>query len=110
MGTFICWPARRMVPEKEAVVEQQQKEQKERRNGMVGPPPVLTADGNQVRIGGEDVDAKNERRRRNGIVDAPFVGPDGFVTSFASPNYRGLKIKMNLALHNAKVNLDYKDK
>ena len=69
-----------MVQEKETVVEQQ-KEQKERRNGMVGPPPVLTADGKQVRIGGEEVNQKNERQRRNGIVEAPFVGPDGFVTS-----------------------------
>ena len=70
-----------MVQEKETVVEQKQKEQKERRNGMVGPPPVLTADGKQVRIGGEEVNGKNERQRRNGIVEAPFVGPDGFVTS-----------------------------
>merc|ERR1711910_203818 len=87
MGTFTRWRASRMVPaEKEAVVEeqvagQQAGQQKERRNGMVGPPPVLTADGKQVRIGDEESEEKNSRKRRNGIVDAPFVGPDGFVTS-----------------------------
>ena len=66
--------------EKEAVVVEEV-QQKERRNGMVGPPPVLTADGRQVRIGGEESEEKNERKRRNGMVEAPFVGPDGFVTS-----------------------------
>merc|ERR1712001_548783 len=86
MGTFTRWRASRMVPaEKEAVVEeqagQQAGQQEERRNGMVGPPPVLTADGKQVRIGDEEREEKNSRKRRNGIVDAPFVGPDGFVTS-----------------------------
>ena len=68
--------------EKEAdVVEEEasQQKSKERRNGIVGPPPVLTSDGKQVKIGGES--DKADRRRRNGIVDAPFVGPDGFVTS-----------------------------
>merc|ERR1712105_118239 len=105
---FTYWPASRMVQEKETVVEQKQKEQKERRNGMVGPPPVLTADGKQVRIGGEEVSGKNERQRRNGIVEAPFVGPDGFVTS-SSPNCPRFKIKMNSALHDINVfmNIDH---
>ena len=83
--TFGRWQASRMVHnsvEKEgSIVEEEasQQKSKERRNGIVGPPPVLTPDGKQVKIGGDKGD-KNDRRRRNGIVDAPFVGPDGFVT------------------------------
>ena len=53
---------------------------KERRHGIVGPPPILNADGTVVKIG---ENGKSDRQRRNGIVDAPFVGPDGFVTSSA---------------------------
>ena len=51
---------------------------KERRHGIVGPPPILNADGTVVKIG---ENGKSDRQRRNGIVEAPFVGPDGFVTS-----------------------------
>lgn len=69
--------------EKEAIAEGRsfeatQERSKERRNGIVGPPPILTPDGKQVKI---DEEKNDSRRRRNGIVEAPFVGPDGFVTS-----------------------------
>ena len=53
---------------------------KERRHGIVGPPPILNADGTVVKIG---ENGKSDRQRRNGIVEAPFVGPDGFVTTSA---------------------------